>query len=250
MNSSDGYDLLRKGASGFGIDVSEDQWNRFFEYMRLLQDWNTRMNLTSITDDAAIITKHFVDSLTVAPYIKDGLKGSAAKTLCDIGTGAGFPGIPLKIMFPDLHVILVDSLNKRLLFLDEVISKLGLTKIETVHMRAEDFGRDNRFRNRIDYSTARAVAPMNVLLELCTPVLRVGGEFLAMKGGRDEGSFENAAKKLSCRLEKTDRLTITTVDGELSEKEEAERIIYIFKKTSPTAPAYPRKAGIPSKNPL
>ncbi len=250
MTSKEGYELLKAGASELGIDVNESQWDCFYEYMTLLKDWNTRMNLTSITEDAAIITKHFVDSLTIAPYIKESLEGGAPKTLCDIGTGAGFPGIPLKIMFPELKVLLVDSLNKRLLFLDEVIARLGLQKVETVHMRAEDFGRDPRFRNKTDFSTARAVAPMNVLLELCTPALKPGGIFLAMKGGRDEGDFAAAAKKLSVRLEKTDRMTITTAEGGLSEQTEAERIIYIFKKTSPTAPMYPRKAGMPSKSPL
>lgn len=250
MDRSEGFALLQSGVANLGITVTEEQWDSLYQYMRLLQDWNTRINLTSITDDAAIITKHFVDSLTLAPYIAKQLASGGKKTLCDIGTGAGFPGIPLKIVFPGIKLILVDSQNKRLLFLEEVIRTLGLTDVETVHMRAEDFGRDPRFRNKIDLSTARAVASMNVLLELCTPPLKVDGLFLAMKGGRDEGSFNSAAKKLSCRLEGTDKFTINTVDDALGEEIAAERVIYVFRKTAVTAPAYPRKAGTPSKNPL
>ncbi len=250
MEFAEGYELLRSGASRFGVEVSEEQWACFYKYMRLLQDWNSRINLTSITEDPGIITKHFVDCLSIVPHIREAA-GDSQKVLrlCDIGTGAGFPGIPVKILMPELNVCLVDSLNKRLLFLDEVIRALGLKGIETVHMRAEDFGRDSAFRNKFDFSTARAVAPMNVLLELCTPALKPGGLFLAMKGGRDEGPFAGAAGKLCCKLEKTDRFTIDTAeeDGSFSS---SERIIYVFRKAAPTPPAFPRKAGIPSKKPL
>lgn len=250
MNELNAYRLMQEGVSAFGITITEEQWNCFYRYMRLLQDWNNRMNLTSITDDAAIITKHFVDSLTVAPYIANAATSLDTKTLCDIGTGAGFPGIPLKILFPSLQIYLVDAQKKRLLFLEEVIRSLSLTKIDTIHMRAEDFGRDPKYRNIIDFSTARAVAPMNVLLELCTPPLKTGGLFFALKGGRDDGEFACASAKLSCVLKGTDRFKINTADGVALEYAEAERIIYTFEKTSPTTAAFPRKAGIPSKKPL
>lgn len=250
MDSAEGYELLKACTDGLGLSLSKSQWERFYLYLRLLQDWNTRMNLTAITEDAAVITKHFADSLTVAPFLTDG--GSTVpegKTLCDIGTGAGFPGIPLKILFPELRLILVDSLAKRLTFLEEVIRQLGLTGVETVHMRAEDFGRDPRFRDKIDFSTARAVAPMNVLLELCTPPLKSGGLFLAMKGGKDEGPFTAAAGKLSCKLEKTEKFSLKTFESDGTETS-AERVIYVFRKKAQTPPAFPRKAGIPSKKPL
>lgn len=246
MEPSEGYKLLAEGAARFGVTVTEEQWSRFYDYMRLLQDYNNRVNLTAIKEDPAIITKHFVDCLSIAPFIQTGGK---TKTLCDIGTGAGFPGIPLKIAKPELRLILVDSLNKRLLFLEEVVRKLGLENVELVHMRAEDFGRDPSFRDSIDYSTARAVAPMNTLLELSTPPLKPGGMFIAMKGGRDEGSFESAASKLALTLDRTERFSIDVFDDDGTESA-AERIVYIFKKVKPTPKAFPRKAGTPSKEPL
>ena len=237
---NDYRDLLSRLTEPFGVEISPELWEKFAIYGDLLKEWNEKINLTAITEDNEITVKHFADSLTALKFmsVKNGT------TLADIGTGAGFPGLPLKIAAPGLNVTLVDSLEKRLNFLETVISELGLTGITTVHARAEDFGRNPAFRDSFDYATARAVAAMPVLLEYCMPAVKKGGCFLALKGSRDEGEFKRAAALLSARPVRTEEFTIQN-GGEL-----LERKIYIFEKTDRTAKAYPRKAGTPGKNPL
>lgn len=239
----DNFTLLNKTLEPFSVEVSEKQFEQFELYRDLLKEWNTRMNLTAITDDEEIIVKHFADSLTIVPYIEK----YGPKCIADVGTGAGFPGIPIKIMFPEIEVILIDSLEKRLNFLQEVIAQLGLKGISTVHSRAEDIGRNSKYRDRIDFVTARAVAAMPVLLEYCMPLVKVGGYFVPMKGYKDDGNYSNALKLLSGKqLEKNSFLL--KID-DISD-EQASRNIYVFQKTAPTKGTYPRKAGTPSKQPL
>lgn len=211
--------------------------SRFDKYAELLKDWNTRINLTAITDDEEIRVKHFEDSLTILPYIKEN------STLVDVGTGAGFPGIPVAIARPDVNVTLVDSLEKRVKFLNCVVETLGLTNVTCIHSRAEDFGKNPDYREKFDYATARAVASMPVLLEYCLPLVKVGGSFIAMKGANaaDE-KFDKALKVLGGKLKATDKFVLEGTD--------MERCIFTVEKAGKTPPQYPRKAGLPTKKPL
>lgn len=233
-------DLLNSTLKPFNVTVTPEMWEKFSVYSELLKEWNEKINLTAITDDEGICIKHFADSLTIVPQIKK----LSPKTIADVGTGAGFPGIPIKIFFPEIKVLLIDSLEKRLAFLDEVIEKLGLTDIETIHLRAEDAGRDKKLRDNVDLVTARAVAAMPVLLEYCMPLVRPGGHFVPLKGTKDDGDYSNALRELSGRQD--DKISFDLISGD----ETAARNIYVFKKLSNTKAIYPRKAGMPGKKPL
>ena len=228
-------------AYGLNIDIkfSEEQLNQFYEYMNLLLQWNQKINLTAITEPKEVILKHFIDSLTINRYLE---KDS---TLVDVGTGAGFPGIPLKILRPDLKIILVDSLNKRINFLNEVINKLNLKEIHTVHSRIEDFGKDKKYRERFDYVTARAVANLAVLSEYLLPICKVGGKCICMKGSSIEdelASGKNVITLLGGELENVDKFV-------LADSDILRNIIVIGKKRN-TPSKFPRKAGVPTKEPL
>ncbi|MBO4326928.1 MAG: 16S rRNA (guanine(527)-N(7))-methyltransferase RsmG [Clostridia bacterium] len=232
------------------MKLTAEQAEKFEKYYELLTGWNKVMNLTAITGPDDVALRHFADSLTVLPYI-DRIAESAeaakeAKTgaisVVDVGTGAGFPGIPLKIMRPQLEVTLLDSLEKRLRFLDAVIGELGLENIRTVHARAEDAGRKGQYRERFDAAVARAVAPMNILAEYCLPLVRQGGQFIAMKGPAEE-RFDSALRELRGELISDDIF-------ELGDEEKLTRRIICVAKTGKTPQKYPRKAGTPSKTPL
>jgi len=240
------YELLKNGAATYGVEITPETAAKFDRYRELLKEWNEKMNLTAITDDEGIIVKHFTDSVSVVPFLKEysGEKGLSGKKLADVGTGAGFPGIPLKIVCPELEICLIDSLAKRLNFLNTVISELGLTGIRTVHSRAEDAGRSPEHREKYDFATARAVAAMPVLIEYCMPMVKQGGMFLAMKGGGEEPDYRRALAELSSKEEKAEAFSL--VCGE----ESAARKIYCIRKTGKTAAKYPRKAGTASKQPL
>lgn len=231
-------EFFKKAASQIGIELSDEQVSQFSVYGRLLLEWNKFMNLTAVCEEKEIIIKHFVDSMTIVKYVDS----HNCKKIADIGTGAGFPGIPLKIMRPDVEVVLLDSLGKRVNFLNTVISELKLEKISAIHTRAEDGGRDKKFREKFDCATARAVAPMNILLEYCMPFVKKGGYFVAMKGATEEDSYENALAELSGKVESENVFT-------LPESDFTRRIICI-KKFENLSTRYPRKAGIPKKNPL
>ncbi len=219
------------------IYVSGEQLDAFEKYASLLCQWNEKMNLTAITDDEGIAVKHFVDSISVLTAAD--IKGS----VIDIGTGAGFPGIPLKIMHPEIELTLLDSLNKRLLFLDEVLNALGLSA-DTVHARAEDGSQRPEMREQFDIAVSRAVANLPALCEYCLPYVKVGGIFISMKGpdGANEiAAAENAIKLLGGDEPETKELTLP--DG-------SRRTIIIIKKSAHTPSKYPRKKTKISKNPL
>lgn len=221
------------------IKFTEEQLNQFYEYMNLLLEWNEKINLTAITAPNEVILKHFIDSLTINKYIKEN------STLADVGTGAGFPGIPLKILRPDLKITLVDSLNKRINFLNEVINKLNLVNIETVHSRIEDFGKDKKYRESFDFVTARAVANLAVLSEYLLPIAKVGGQCVCMKGSSVEEELsngKNAIKVLGGNIKNIDEFVLP--DSDMS------RNVIIIDKIKNTPNKYPRKAGIPVKEPL
>lgn len=237
--------LLRMGAQHYGKQLTEEQINQFTIYMELLKEWNQKINLTAIEDDMEIIIKHFVDSMSILPYVKD-----ERKKLIDVGTGAGFPGIPLKIANPKLEVTLLDSLDKRIKFLNEVINETNISghenisEIRAVHGRAEDFGVNPQYREKFDFAVARAVANLPVLLEYCLPFVKINGYFIAMKGSNTE-EFENSAKALDSlggKIEKIEKLELPTTN--------MERNVVIIRKFRQTPTKYPRKAGKPSKEPL
>ena len=222
-----------------GITLSEIQLKQFYNYMNLLIEWNKKINLTAITEPNEIILKHFVDSLTISKYISDGTR------VVDVGTGAGFPGIPLKIYRQDIEITLLDSLQKRINFLDEVIRELNLEKIETIHSRVEDFGKDKRYREKFDIATSRAVANLATLSEFLLPLVKVGGKVISMKGSLIEEELENsknAIKILGGKIERVDEFDLPNSD--------ISRNIVLINKIKETPNKYPRKAGEPSKKPL
>ena len=222
-----------------GINLSEIQLKQFYNYMNLLIEWNKKINLTAITEPDEIILKHFVDSLTISKYISDGTK------VVDVGTGAGFPGIPLKIVRQEIYIILLDSLQKRINFLDEVINELNLEKITTVHSRVEDFGKNKEYREKFDIATSRAVANLATLSEYLLPLVKVGGKVISMKGSLIQEELENsknAIKILGGKIEKVDEFDLPNSD--------ISRNIVLIDKIKTTPNRYPRKAGEPSKKPL
>lgn len=225
-------------ASKINIEISNIQMEQFVKYASLLQEWNKFMNLTAVCEDKDIVIKHFIDSLTIVKYIKK----YNCKSFVDVGTGAGFPGIPLKIIMPELNVTLLDSLGKRVNFLQTVIDELGLKNIKAIHSRAEDSGRDKNLREKFDCASARAVASMNILLEYCMPFVKKGGHFIAMKGSSEEEAYENALKELCGELESEDMFVLP--------KSDFSRRVICIKKIKNLSTTYPRKAGIPKKNPL
>ena len=239
MNIDIFKDLMCSYGKRIDIEFNDKQLNQFYEYMNLLLEWNKKINLTAIIEVEEIILKHFIDSLTINKYIGEN------KTLVDVGTGAGFPGIPLKIYRPDLKVTLVDSLNKRINFLNEVISKLDLKDINTVHNRIEDFGKDKKYRESFDYVTARAVANLTTLSEYLIPISKVNGKCICMKGNDIEeevNSSKNAINLLGGKINKIDYFELPNSD--------ISRNIIVIDKIKETPNKYPRKAGLPSKEPL
>lgn len=238
--------IVREYSEASGLGLSEEQLGQLDAYAAMLVKTNEVMNLTNITDDEGIAVRHFIDSLTLVPYIRAEQERASRKELSiiDVGTGAGFPGVVLKIAMPELKLTLLDSLNKRLSFLNEVSSVLGLKDVNTVHGRAEDAGRDRKLREKHDISCARAVASLPVLCEYCLPFVKQGGAFLAMKGNveEEEQASVKAVSVLGGKKEKTDRFLLHGTD--------MNRSVVVVRKVKPTPPAYPRQAGKPSKNPL
>ncbi len=233
--------ILESGAAAFGVRLDERQLDAFDRYTELLLEWNQKFNLTRITEPGEIAVKHYLDSLSLLEFaqIPDG------SSLIDIGTGAGFPGIPLKIAIPGLKLTLLDSVRKRLAFLEAVVQELGLSDVQIVHGRAEDFGQDRAFRARYDFSVSRAVARLSVLCELCMPFCRVGGRFIAYKGPDVDEEVAEASKAirvLGGKLESVHKFVLPGSD--------LQRSLVIVGKTEQTPRAYPRKAGTPEREPL
>jgi len=226
--------------SEFGVEINDDIKNKLNTYGNLLVEWNEKMNLTAITDPEGVLYKHFYDCILFLKHI-DIPQGAS---VIDVGTGAGFPGMVLKIVRNDLDVTLLDSLNKRLIFLNEVINTLGLKGIKTIHSRAEDAGKNKGLRESFDIATARAVANLPVLMEYCTPLVKKGGLFVAMKGptaSEEAALCDNAIKILGCTKPE---IIFETLPGD------DKRAFVRFKKISQTPPKYPRKPGDISKQPL
>ena len=219
--------------------INNNQLEMFYKYMQLLLKWNEKINLTAITDEDEIILKHFVDSLTVLKYINENDK------IIDVGTGAGFPGIPIAIMMPNVKITLLDSLNKRINFLNEVIKELDLKNVETIHSRSEDCGKDILYREKFDISIARAVAKLSTLSEYLLPFVQIGGKMICMKGSEIEEELKNAQyaiKVLGGKIISRDEFTLPESD--------IKRNIIIVKKEQYTPKMYPRKAGLPAKEPI
>ena len=239
MNIEEFKKIMISYAEKINIKFTEEQLEKFYQYMNMLLEWNEKINLTAIVEPKEVILKHFIDSLTINKYLKENA------TLADVGTGAGFPGIPLKILRPDIKVTLVDSLNKRINFLNEVIEKLNLEDIVIVHSRIEDFGKNKSYREKFDYVTARAVANLAVLSEYLIPIAKIGGKCVCMKGSNVEEeitSGKNAINVLGGKIEKVDEFVLP--DSDIS------RNVIILSKIKNTPARFPRKAGMPSKEPL
>ncbi|MCU6766335.1 16S rRNA (guanine(527)-N(7))-methyltransferase RsmG [Blautia ammoniilytica] len=241
------YDLtsFEKGLEQLSITLSGEQKQQFLTYYEYLVEKNKVMNLTAITEYEEVITKHFLDSLAVVKTSCFKPEKLARKRLIDIGTGAGFPGIPLKIAFPELEILLLDSLNKRINFLNEVTEMLGLTKINTVHGRAEDYAKQKGYRESFDFCVSRAVANLSTLSEYCIPFVKQGGCFISYKSGSVDQELiqaEKAVKILGGQREEVVRFSLADTD--------MDRSFVVIRKAKPTPKKYPRKAGLPSKEPL
>lgn len=231
--------ILKEEAQGLEIILTKEQVNNFYNYMKILIEWNQNINLTAITEPKEIIIKHFIDSITINKFLKEEDK------VIDLGTGAGFPGIPLKIINNTIDIALVDSLNKRINFLNETINKLKLEKATAIHSRAEDLGRNKNHKERYDVAVSRAVAYLNILLEYIMPFVKIGGRCICMKGANISEELDksrNAIKILGGEIEKIDSFKLANTD--------IKRNIIIIKKIKNTPEKYPRKAGIPSKLPI
>ena len=228
------------------IEISDDQINCFEKYYELLIEKNKVMNLTAITDKEDVIVKHFIDSIALIPYLLDkGFNVNSELSIIDIGTGAGFPGLPLKIMMPDVKFTLLDSLNKRVSFLNEVIDELKLKDIEALHGRAEDYASDNKYREKYDICVSRAVANLSTLSEYCIPFVKEDGFFISYKAGESEeeiNNSKNAIKILGGKINKVEEFVLPGTD--------ASRVFVFIRKQELTDKKYPRKAGVPAKKPL
>jgi len=231
---------FKKSLFELNIELNDGQLQQFVDYYEMLIEKNKVMNLTAITDFKEVLNKHFIDSLSIVKVLEP-----KQEKILDLGTGAGFPGIPLKIVFPETEIVLLDSLNKRLVFLDEVIQKLGLKKIHTLHGRAEDYGKNPDFREQFDICVSRAVAKLSSLSEYCLPYVRKGGVFISYKSGEVMEELDQAKKAfqvLGAQVDNTEKFLLPGTD--------IERTLIMIRKTSNTPKAYPRSAGKPSKEPI
>ncbi len=229
-----GLDILK-------VNMEHEDIEKFRTYKELLLEWNNKINLTAITDEEEVDIKHFLDSLTVlnTGYIKNGDR------IIDVGTGGGFPGLPLKIVNNSCEVVLLDSLNKRIKFLNEVIDKLGLKNINSIHGRAEDFGRNEEYREKFDIVVSRAVASLNILSEFCLPFAKVGGHFIAMKGPEIKEEIKGAERAI--------KLLGGSIEDQMDMKLPFSDIVHtliVIKKIKTTSTKYPRNPGKPKKSPL
>ena len=221
------------------IELTDKQLTQFYNYMNLLIEWNRKINLTTIIEPEEIILKHFVDSIIISKYIEIDLK------VIDVGTGAGFPGIPLKIIRGDLDITLLDSLNKRINFLNEVIKVLQLKNVYSIHARVEEFAKNKKYRESFDIVTSRAVANMSTLSEYMLPLTKVGGKMLAMKGPDFKDEITNSKKALNILGGEIEK-----IDEYLLPKTDIRRSVILIRKIKSTPQKFPRKPGTPAKEPL
>lgn len=241
LNTMEFYEILNRACFNEGLSFDKSKYDRFMQYKDIIKEWNRKINITAIKEDKEIIEKHFIDSIKIfnfSPLV-------SAKRIIDIGTGGGFPGIPLKIISEEKEVVLLDSLNKRIKFLDEVIKSLNLSNISTIHGRAEDFAHDVKYREKFDIAVSRAVANMATLSELCIPYVKVNGYFVAMKGPSVEEEINDARNAifiLGGKIE--DIIKVRIEDSDLKHN------LVIVRKVKNTPRTYPRQAGTASKNPL
>lgn len=233
------FQVFKKGLEDLNIFLEEEQFRQFQDFYALLMEKNKVMNLTAITEPDEVIRKHFLDSLSLN-LVYD-LKSDIR--ILDLGTGAGFPGIPLKIAYPQLRLVLADSLQKRIRFLDEVIEKMGFEEIGTVHARAEEIGRDREYREQFDLCVSRAVANLSSLSEYCLPLVNVGGMFISYKSGEIEDEAEQAKKAVSVLGGEIEKIYKFDLYGQ-------KRSFVLIRKKKKTPKGYPRKAGTPTKSPL
>ncbi|MCC5909531.1 MAG: 16S rRNA (guanine(527)-N(7))-methyltransferase RsmG [Clostridiaceae bacterium] len=233
--------ILEEGSRELGLTIGEEKSLQLLKYKDILLEWNKHMNLTAIEEEKDVMIKHFLDSIscTTTKYLKK------EGTMIDVGTGAGFPGIPLKVVYPNLKLTLLDSLNKRINFLKEVCTQLQLGDVEFIHGRAEDYGQHKDYREKYDYAVARAVAPLNILVEYCIPFVKVGGYFICQKGKAMHEELGEAQK------------AIEVLGGKVVDKKEIllpfsdiKHNLLVIQKTKHTSTKYPRKAGKPTKNPI
>ena len=239
MEEKDFKEELRKAAESIEITLDNVMLEKFYDYKNMIIEWNEKINLTAITEDTEYIIKHFVDSITVSKYI------GTDKKVIDIGTGAGFPGIPLNIVNNNNNTVLFDSLNKRLKVLEEIINELGLKNIITLHGRAEETFKNKEYREKFDIATSRAVAALNVLAELMLPAVKVGGICICMKGNNAEEEIvdaKKAIKEMGGEIIKVEKIVLPILN--------LERNIIIIKKVKQTSNKYPRKPGTPQKEPI
>ena len=225
----------------FNLELTDEQLHQFLKYYEMLVTWNEKMNLTAITQYDEVMKKHFVDSLSLIKA----MDLSKEIPVIDVGTGAGFPGLPLKIAFPNLKITLLDSLNKRINFLNVVISELGLTGVEAIHGRAEDFAKNDSYREKYELCVSRAVANLSTLSEYCLPFVKVGGKFISYKSEKIVEELQNSGRAISI------------LGGEIEKQVEFElpgsdiyRNLFVINKVKCTPKKYPRKAGLPAKEPL
>lgn len=235
------YDILKAASDSIELSFDDNKYNQFIKYKDLLKEWNEKVNLTAITEDIEIVKKHFIDSIKIFKF--EPLK--KANKIIDVGTGGGFPGIPMKIIKPDLEMVLLDSLRKRINVLDNILFNIDIKDVRTIHGRAEEFGRDSLYREKFDAAVSRAVANLAVLSELCIPYVKVGGYFVALKGPSVDDEVTQAKKAISLLGGKIeDIIKIEIEDSDLNHN------LVIIKKIKNTPKQYPRKAGVIGKKPL
>ena len=245
MNNMKYYDMLsfEDSLSKFDIKLTDRQAEQFVQYYELILKWNSFMNLTAITEFHEVVKKHFIDSISIVKAFPD--LTNNFESVIDIGTGAGFPGIPLKIVFPELNITLLDSLNKRVQFLNEVTNCLGLGNVSVIHGRAEDYARPNKLREKFDLCVSRAVANLTTLSEYCIPFVKLDGYFISYKSEKIVEEYENAKnaiKILGGRVDRQVELIIPNSD--------IYRNLFVIKKEKKTPVKFPRRAGIPLKEPI
>lgn len=234
-------DILKEGAQGLNIEITDAQINQLIKYKDILLEWNQKMNLTAIEEEKDVMIKHFLDSLSCiqSKYLKREGK------MIDVGTGAGFPGVPLKIALPGIELTLLDSLRKRINFLEEVCAETKLEQVDFVHGRAEDIGQSKDYREKYDYAVSRAVAALNVLVEYCLPFVKVGGYFICQKGPQIIEELPDAEKAIKVLGgEVVEQISVDLPFSDITHH------ILVIKKIKQTPSKYPRKAGKPSKEPI